>query len=178
MNVFQGATRTSRRRNTAVALLAAAASLLSITAVWAAEPLRNLDAATWKAFAESRQGRPMIVHFWGLTCGNCMVELKDWGRFAAEHPGTEIVLVNWDRRNADRKRMGTALTESGLGHLPSFALADGYEEKLRFAVDHDWQGELPYTRLVAGDGSVTTFSGTADFTKLTQWLDGTIKHYD
>jgi hypothetical protein len=31
-------------------------------------------------------------------------------------------------------------------------------------------GELPYTRLIASDGTATTFSGAADFTKLSQWL--------
>ena len=57
-----------------------------------------------------------------------------------------------------------------LRNVQSFSLANGFEEKLRFAVDHDWMGELPYTRLVARDGTVTTFSGAADFKSLSQWL--------
>jgi hypothetical protein len=66
--------------------------------------------------------------------------------------------------------MASALHKAGLDAVPSFALGDGFEEKLRFAVDQDWMGELPYTRLIGGDGSATTFSGSADFADLGAWL--------
>jgi thiol-disulfide isomerase/thioredoxin len=146
--------------------------LLSLagSATWAGETARMFDKASWSEVLKTRKGQPLIVHFWGLTCPICIVELKDWGKFAAEHPGTAIVLVNWDRRPEKPKRINAALKKAGLGNLPSLALADGYEEKLRFAVDHDWMGELPYTRLIGRDGKVTTFSGSADFHTLTEWV--------
>lgn len=145
---------------------------MSVQAI-AAEPPRIFDSANWQELTKTHKGQPMIVHFWGLTCGNCMVELKDWGQFAAQHPGVPIVFVNWDRRSPDSAHIDQALAKAGLGSVASFALADGFEEKLRFAVDHDWMGELPYTRLIASDGTVTTFSGAADFTKLSRWLTAT-----
>jgi thiol-disulfide isomerase/thioredoxin len=129
------------------------------------------DSASWKTLNDSHKGRPLIVHFWGLTCGNCMVELSDWGRFAKEHPGVEIAFVNWDRRGAKPARIAQALTKAGLAGVQNYVLANGFEEKLRFAVDRDWMGELPFTRLIDGDGKATTFSGTADFKKLSQWLE-------
>lgn len=135
-----------------------------------AEPPRTFDDASWQTLLDGRKGQPVIVHFWGFSCGNCMVELGDWGKFAAAHADTTIAFVNWDRRGADPKRIEKALAKSGLGNVQSFSLANGYEEKLRFAVDHDWMGELPYTRLIARDGTVTTFSGAADFKSLSQWL--------
>jgi thiol-disulfide isomerase/thioredoxin len=129
------------------------------------------DSASWQTLTNSHKGRPLIVHFWGFTCGNCMVELNDWGRFAKEHPSVEIAFVNWDRRGAKSSRIAQALAKAGLGGVQSFVLANGFEEKLRFAVDRDWMGELPYTRLIDGDGKATTFSGTADFKKLSEWLE-------
>ena len=157
-------------RTRLVAALWLILSLIMSVPAFAAAPPRPFDSASWQDLTSTHKGQPMIVHFWGLTCGNCMVEMKDWGQFAAQHPGVQIVFVNWDRRSSDSARIDQALAKAGLDGVASFALADGFEEKLRFAVDHDWMGELPYTRLIASDGTTTTFSGAADFTKLSQWL--------
>jgi thiol-disulfide isomerase/thioredoxin len=131
---------------------------------------RPFDAESLKQILDAQKGRPLIVHFWGLTCSNCMAELKDWGAFTRAHPNASLVLVNWDQRGARPAEISPALQKTGLGSVSSFALGNGFEEKLRFAVDHDWMGELPYTRLIAGDGSATTFSGPADFEQLESWL--------
>jgi thiol-disulfide isomerase/thioredoxin len=131
---------------------------------------RPFDPAALQQLIAANKGKPVIVHFWGLTCGNCMAELKDWGEFLRTHPDTTLILVNWDERGARPAQIGPALEKAGLGTAPSFTLGDGFEEKLRFAVDHDWMGELPYTRLIAADGSASSFSGAADFSDLTRWL--------
>jgi thiol-disulfide isomerase/thioredoxin len=157
----------------------ARAAVMALTLSWiafqpahAAGVTRPFDSTSWQALLSTHKGRPVIVHFWGFSCGNCMVEMKDWGHFAKAHPETTIAFVNWDRRGADPARIKTALDKAGLGGVQSYVLANGFEEKLRFAVDHDWMGELPYTRLIASDGTATTFSGAADFSKLSRWLDG------
>ena len=61
---------------------------------------RPFDAASLQQVLDANKAHPVIVHFWGLTCGNCMAELKDWGEFARTHPEATLVLVNWDRRGA------------------------------------------------------------------------------
>ncbi|WP_052699288.1 hypothetical protein [Hyphomicrobium sp. 99] len=135
-----------------------------------AETPRTFDAATLNEIRDAHKGRPLIVHFWGLTCSNCMAELKEWGAFARAHPDATVVLVNWDQRGARPEQIGPTLQKAGLSSMQSFALGNGFEEKLRFAVSPDWMGELPYTRLIAGDGTVTAFSGLADFEELGSWL--------
>ncbi len=131
---------------------------------------RPFDSASVQKLIDANRGRPVIVHFWGLTCGTCMGELKDWGTFRAAHPDATLILVNWDERGARPAQIGPALQKSGLESVPSFALGEGFEEKLRFAIDRDWMGELPYTRLISCDGSVTTASGATDFSDLAKWL--------
>ncbi len=152
-----------------------AALVLTVTISSAAfagneEGARPFDAVSLQTAINAHRGRPVIVHFWGLTCGNCMAELKDWGEFARAHPDAALILVNWDQRGARPAQIGPALQKAGLGSAQSLALEDGFEEKLRFTVDHDWMGELPYTRLIGSDGSTTTFSGSADFADLGAWL--------
>jgi len=154
------------------AMLAFALSSMALRPACAGNVPHPFDSTSWQTLLSTHKGHPVIVHFWGFSCGNCMVELNDWGRFAKTHPDAVIAFVNWDRRGADPARIESALDKAGLGSVQSYVLGSGFEEKLRFAVDHDWMGELPYTRLIAGDGTATTFSGAADFTKLSQWLDG------
>ncbi|MFA5958098.1 TlpA family protein disulfide reductase [Hyphomicrobium sp.] len=139
---------------------------------WASDKTqtRPFDPAIVQQAIDAHKGRPVIVHFWGLTCGNCMAELKDWGAFVQAHPEATLILVNWDERGARPAQIGPALATAGLSAASSFALGDGFEDKLRFAIDRDWMGELPYTRLIAADGSATTFSGAADFADLKTWL--------
>jgi thiol-disulfide isomerase/thioredoxin len=134
------------------------------------EGARPFDATALQQVLDAHKGRPVIVHFWGLTCGNCMAELKDWGEFARTHPDATLILVNWDQRGARPAQIAPALEKAGLGSVLSFTLGEGFEEKLRFAVDHDWMGELPYTRLIGSNGSTTTFSGSAEFADLGAWL--------
>ncbi|MBN9247802.1 MAG: hypothetical protein J0I81_10205 [Hyphomicrobium sp.] len=134
------------------------------------ESPRPFEAATLNEMRDAHKGGPLIIHFWGLTCSNCMAELSDWGAFSRAHPNATVILVNWDQRGARHEQIGPALQKAGLGSAPSYALGKGFEEKLRFAVSPDWMGELPYTRLIAADGTAAAFSGAADFAELGTWL--------
>ncbi len=153
-----------------VAALIALALMASIGRASDKLETRPFDPASLQQLVDAHKGRPVIVHFWGLTCGTCIAELKGWGTFIAAHPQATLILVNWDERGARPAQIGPALQKSGLGSVPSFALGEGFEEKLRFAIDRDWMGELPYTRLIAADGSATAASGATDFSDLKAWL--------
>jgi thiol-disulfide isomerase/thioredoxin len=134
------------------------------------ETPRPFVQGSWQALRQAYKGEPVVVHFWGLTCGPCLAELPQWGAFAARHAGLQIILVNWDRRAEDQARIEATLAKAGLGSVKSWVLADSFEEKMRFKIDRDWMGELPRTLLIARDGNVTAFSGAADFSALAAWL--------
>jgi hypothetical protein len=80
------------------------------------------------------------------------------------------VLVNWESRPQPAERISNTLAKAGLSGAENWALADDFEQKIRFAIDRDWMGELPRTTLIGRDGTVTTFSGAMDFSKLAAWL--------
>src|SRR5690606_23773844 len=89
-------------------------ALLSLSTVsLASDAPRTFDKESWQELTQAHKDRPLIVHFWGLTCSNCMAELKDWGAFVREHPDASIVLVNWDRRSATPERIVAALVKAG-----------------------------------------------------------------
>lgn len=155
-----------RRALIAIGALAFASAASADTA---AGP-RPLTTETWPQLAATLKDRPTIVHVWGVTCSICMVELPEWGAFAARHPEVRIVLVNWDRE-PDPARISTTLGKANLASVESWGLAQGFEEKVRFAFDRDWMGEMPRTRLISSSGASISYSGAADFAKLAAWIE-------
>ena len=57
------------------AVLALLLMLMSFSACGRAETVCE---GSWQALRQAHDGRPTIMHFWGLTCGPCLVELPEW----------------------------------------------------------------------------------------------------
>lgn len=127
---------------------------------------------SWAEIRAAHAGRPTIVHVWGMSCGPCLAELPDWAIFLRAHPGADFVLVNGDRPGDDRQGLvDERLAKAGLRELERWRFAEPHLDRLRFEIDPAWQGELPYTLLIARDGAITSFSGSADFSELSGWLE-------
>ncbi len=125
------------------------------------------------AFAQltrAHAGRPLIVHFWSLTCPPCLVELPQWAKFAAEKRGIDFVFVNTDG-DEDRARARMRIEKAGLLGADHYGFADDFVEKLYFEADKTWRGELPFTALVAPDGGVVTVTGAIDDPLIVEWLE-------
>ena len=148
--------------------LVAFLTLLCCTAAQAAPP-QPLVRGDWSGLLASHRGRPTIVHFWGLTCGPCLTELPEWAKFAALRKDVDLVLVDADPTTVAPEDLAAFLDKAGLAKIESWRFADSFTEKLEYEIDPQWQGELPYTLLVKGDGSVEPILGAADFAALRQW---------
>lgn len=61
-------------------------------------------------------------------------------------------------------------TQTNLG-VESWIFTDPFSERLAYEVDPQWGGELPFTLLIAGDGSVKSITGAVDFLKLRDWAN-------
>jgi len=124
------------------------------------------------AFAElvkAHAGRPLMMHFWSVTCPPCLLELPQWAKVVAENKSVDVLFVNIDDEE-DRARVEARAEKAGLAKAAHYAFADSFVEKLYFEVDTMWRGELPFTALVAPDGGVTTVTGAVDDPLVTAWL--------
>jgi thiol-disulfide isomerase/thioredoxin len=145
------------------------ATVLLCAPVAQADALRPFHRGSWQAVLHEHQGKPMMVHFWGLTCGPCLVELPAWGRLAHEHPDLNLVTIAADPSPMPPNSLSATLDKAGLSQAENW-MFDSMSERLPWEVDPNWEGELPLTILIAADGTTRTMLGAADMNAVTAWL--------
>jgi thiol-disulfide isomerase/thioredoxin len=148
------------------------ALLLSlVTAAAHAAELLAFERGSWAKLRAAHAGQPTVVHFWGLTCAPCLVELPQWGKLAAERPDLRLVLIAADPVPQDGERVNATLKAAGLANGESWSFTDRFYERLRYEIDSSWAGELPRTMLIDADGKATVIAGVADLGQVRAWLD-------
>ncbi|TAN68836.1 MAG: TlpA family protein disulfide reductase [Magnetospirillum sp.] len=146
-----------------------AAMALMLAGPAGAGELRPFVQGSYAALVKEHAGRPLVIHFWSLTCAPCLVELPQWREAQRHHPEMDLVLVATDSPD-EAPKLGRTLTRAGLTGVDSWVFADSFAERLRFEVDKTWHGELPMTRLVGRDGAAEAVTGTVSDAALAAWL--------
>lgn len=154
----------------AVGLAVLAGLMLGLSTILAApSPLKPFERGSWRDVLRTHAGRPTLVHFWGVTCGPCKVELPQFGAFMKAHPGIDVVTVSADLVPNLPAATQDMLDKAGLSAAENFIFNDGYAERLRFEIDPSWQGDIPRTMLIGRDGAISTIEGSADLAELDKW---------
>jgi thiol-disulfide isomerase/thioredoxin len=133
--------------------------------------LRPFVRGSWQDVLRWHAGRPTLVHFWGVTCGPCKVELPVHGQFMKDHAAIDVVTISADLvpnlPGATRSMLDTA----GLWSAENWIFSDGFVERLRFEIDPTWQGDIPRTILISREGAITTIEGSVEMKDLEKWSD-------
>ena len=143
---------------------------LQLPAAASEEQLKPFVRGSWQQLLNSHAGRPTLVHFWGVTCGPCKVELPLLGQFMKEHPAIDMVTISADLAPDQPGAAQSMLKKSGLASAENWIFSDGFVERLRFEIDPRWQGDIPRTLLISRDGKITTIEGLAEMAELEKWL--------
>ena len=147
------------------------AFLLSAPASEAPPQLKPFARGSWQSVLRSHAGHPTIVHFWGVTCGPCKVELPLLGAFMKDHPAIDVVTISADLVPDILGATQTMLEKSGLSSAENWIFSDGFVELLRFEIDPGWQGDIPRSMLISREGAITIIEGSAEMTELAKWSD-------
>ena len=140
--------------------------------IGAAEDVHPFGRGSWQQIRRAHAGEPLVVHFWGVTCGPCRAEMPQWGRFLNEREDLRLVTVDADLVPNAPTAVEAMLAESGLSaRAENWMFSDDFVERLRYEIDPHWQGEIPRTVLIAADGTTTALEGVADFAEIRAWLD-------
>jgi thiol-disulfide isomerase/thioredoxin len=158
-------------RMRSAAILGLGLLVASVAALGAAPALKPFERGTWQSVLRGHSGRPTLVHFWGVTCGPCKVELPLLGRFMKQHPDLGVVMISADLVPNLDTATRAMLDKAGLASAENWIFSDGFVERLRFEIDPSWQGDIPRTVLIAADGTATTIEGSVEIPELQQWLD-------
>jgi thiol-disulfide isomerase/thioredoxin len=157
-----------------IRILPALLAMLCCSPVFASQPqdaLHPFVRGSWKELLKEHQGEPIVVHFWGLTCGPCLEELPKWTAERDKRRDLDLVLVDSSPFGDDPAEVETALKKDGLTHVENWLFADSFEERLRYEINPAWHGEMPYTLMIGRDGKETAVTGLMDFKQLNAWLD-------
>jgi thiol-disulfide isomerase/thioredoxin len=131
--------------------------------------LRNFEAATLAEIRAQQSGRPFVVVFWSVTCEPCRDELALLASLVRRYPGVRVLLVAADAP----ERRGVVLRTLALYDLQGIELwqfGDQPAERIRYAVDRAWRGELPRTYFHDAAHRVTAFTGCVTPEEFESWL--------
>lgn len=142
---------------------------LLLAGVARADTPRPFDAGTPAALRTHYAGRPYILAFWSLECGYCQAELQTFARWRKRRPDLPLVLVATDAPG-HTDAIARRLAELGLADADSRLFADAMPERIHFAVDRKWRGDLPRTYLYDAAHRTTTVSGALDEPTLAAWI--------
>jgi Thiol-disulfide isomerase and thioredoxins len=135
------------------------------------DDLKPFERGSWQEILRAHAGRPTIVHFWGVTCGPCKVELPLLGQFMKDHAAIDMVTVSADLVPNLPGATRSMLEKSGLGAAENWIFGDGFVERLRFEIDPGWQGDIPRTILISSKGDITTIEGSAEMAEIQKWFE-------
>ncbi|WP_354684714.1 hypothetical protein [Cupriavidus necator] len=159
-------------------LAAAAFALMGLTAAHAAsqkpgaapDRVAVFESASAAQLAASQKGKPFVLLVWSLDCVYCKRNFDAIGKLRARHPELRFVTLATDSPDAlpqvQQRLRRASLTRNAwvFGHEP--------QERLRYAVDPDWMGEMPRTYFYRADGQRQAVSGVisdADWDKHLRW---------
>lgn len=137
---------------------------------WAlADAPKPFDAATPAALAQRFAGKPYLIAFWSVECPHCQGELELFARLLRERPNLPLVLVSVDAP-VQTSAVTQRLAELDLAKADNWQFADARAERLRFAIDRKWRGELPRNYLFDEKHQVRVYSGAMSEEVLRRWL--------
>jgi thiol-disulfide isomerase/thioredoxin len=155
----------------ALALVAAIALVATVIGAATEGELHPFKRGSWQEIRRAHAGQPIVVHFWGLTCGPCRVEMPQWGRLLQERPDLKLIAIDADLIPNEASLVSEMLAKTGLAGAENWIFADDFVERLRFEINPRWRGEIPMTLLIARDGKTTTIEGVAQPAQVRAWLD-------
>lgn len=154
-------------------MIARPALILVALLAWAmpvvAQAIRPFDADSPAAIRKEQAGKSFVLSFWSIHCAPCIEEMAVWREQAARHRDLRIVLVSTDPPG-ERDRVEAFLRRYPPGGVQRWQYADEFEERIRYAVDPRWRGELPRTYFFDASHRSEASTGSVSSAQVERWV--------
>lgn len=150
-------------------VLMAGSAWRAFAAAPAATALLPFDANTLSTLRKTHAGKPFVLAFWSVYCEPCRDEMAEWDAVKRKHPELPIELVSTDAP-ADRARIDAFFAKYPPGPVQKWIFSDTFSERVRYAVDKSWRGELPKSYFFDATHKPTIKSGKVDRVWIEAWL--------
>lgn len=148
---------------------------LAASPAWSAQApageLLPFDAGTLAALRRTYAGKPFVLAFWSLHCEPCREEMAEWNAVKRKFPSLPIVLVSTDTL-ADRALIEKFFAKYPPGPVQKRVFADAFSERVRYAVDKSWRGELPRSYFFDAAHKAEVKSGRVERAWIAAWASG------
>lgn len=134
-----------------------------------ASTLRPFDANSMTAIRKVHAGKPFVLAFWSLYCEPCRDEMAVWNALRRKHPALPVLLVSTDAI-AERAAIDEFFARYDAGAVERWIFADTFTERVRYAVDKRWRGELPRSYFFDAAHNAEIKSGRVDQAWVEDWL--------
>ena len=160
----------SRRRLLAAAAFALIGAGIANASGPQGDRVAVFDSASAAQLTASQKDKPFVLVVWSLDCIYCKRNFEAIGKLQARYPALRIVTLAMDSPEAlpqvQQLLQRVSLTRNAwvFGREP--------QERLRYAVDPDWMGEMPRTYFYRADGQRQGVSGvisSSDWSKHLRW---------
>ena len=121
----------------------------------------------WEKLVDKRGSGPLVVHFWGVSCGPCLTEMPQWGQFIAKE-SARVLFVQVD--DVSKDITANLVKKMRIDKASNYVVLSKFDEFLRFEIDSKWQGEIPYTVTIDKQGVQKAYAGNTNFKTLEAWF--------
>ncbi len=139
----------------------------------AAPAIQAFDPDSMARIVQSQKGKPFALVIWSLDCQYCQTSLRALAREKRKHKQLKVITLATDPLDDTqaaallRKRLEAA----GLT-ADAWAFGSAAPERLRYAIDAGWHGEMPRSYWFNGAGERVPYSGVLTPAMITRLLTG------
>ena len=134
--------------------------------------LKPFYADSLKQIVGARNDSPFLLVLWSIDCPPCLQELARLQQLRDQFPDNALVLVSTDGRDSSVD-VAQLLNDFQLQQVESWIFAESIPERLRYAIDPAWYGELPRAYFYQSAEQRRAHSGSLSKAELQQWLQRT-----
>lgn len=130
---------------------------------------KSFTADSLTAITDARNNRAFIVVLWSVECPPCLEELALLQQLQNQLATNDVILISTD--GGEHATIASkVIGDHQLERFDNWIFAETMPEKLRYAIDTDWYGELPRAYFYDSEQQRYAHSGMLSKKLIMQWL--------